>query len=103
MPDVETSTDDTSRHCRSGGLVAAVAALAAGVPVSAVGDTPALVTASVSAAAFSMPDTTDSGRSPARTPVQDWDGLVSLAMGYLETAGNDDRAAPREPDPVPTN
>lgn len=88
------------KHRRPAGRVVTVAALAASVPAAALGDAPTLVTAS--AASFVLSNATDDGRSSTEPPAKDWDGLVSLAMGYLETAGHTDRAAPREPDPAPT-
>jgi hypothetical protein len=99
MPSVAKRVDAPLVHNRPAGLVATLAALAAGTPAAALGDPPAMVTAAASA--FVMADATDDARSPTERPAQDWDGLVSLAMGYLENAARGDRA-PQEPDPAPT-
>jgi len=86
-------------HTRPAGLAATLAALVAGSPVSALGDPTAMVTAAT--AALVMAEATDDARSPTEQPAQDWDGLVSLAIGYLENARHGDRA-PQEPESAPT-
>lgn len=100
MPAVVKKADAPMGHNRPAGLFATLAALAAGAPASALGDPPAMVTAA--SAAFAMAEATDDARSPTEKPAQDWDGLVSLAMGYLENAGHGDRT-PQEPDSAPTS
>jgi hypothetical protein len=86
-------------HTRPAGLAATLAALVAGSPVSALGDPTVMVTAAT--AALVMAEATDDARSPTEQPAQDWDGLVSLAIGYLENARHGDRA-PQEPESAPT-
>ena len=99
MPSVAKRANAPMVHTRPAGLAATLAALVAGSPVSALGDPTAMVTAAT--AALVMAEATDDARSPTEQPAQDWDGLVSLAIGYLENARHGDRA-PQEPESAPT-
>jgi len=100
MPVVAKRANAPTVHTRSAGLAATLAALVAGAPASALGDPTAMVTAAATAALV-MAEATDDARSPTEQPAQDWDGLVSLAIGYLENARHGDRA-PQEPESAPT-